>query len=118
MTDILPYGTQTNDRAIENAIRSGYAPADLSTAPVPEIIRVILEGCWRQDPAAREEMKTNRVRLSAHAVSSFTAFAKIHLDNVPSLYKSHGDGWNIIRNPASTIEYEYEFVEDIIRNVE
>lgn len=118
MMDTLPYSSQSNERAIENSIRSGESPADISTTPLPDLVRSILELCWRQDPTDRIEMFWCLAALTVQPPSLFALFADVPLDEVPSRYKAQGDGWNILRNPASTVQYEYEFVEDIVRNVE
>lgn len=110
MTNTLPYRTQSNERAIENSIRSGQLPADVSSIALPEVIQFVLTGCWRQDALARFDMSLCHAVLQFGTTSLFQILLTIPPSKVPSPFKLDHDGWHVIRNPASQIHYEYESV--------
>lgn len=99
MTDTLPYCSKNNERAIENSIRSGELPADISATALPGFVRSILEVCWLQEPAARLEMAWYLSALTSQTPSLFTLFADAPLDKVPSRYKTQGDGTRSLDGP-------------------
>lgn len=110
MTNILPYGAQNNERAIENSIRKGQLPADVSSIVLPEAVQFIHHGCWRQDPTARRDVVLWHATLQFATAALFKRFLDIPLSQVPPKYNVQRDGWNIVRNPDSQIHHEYESV--------
>lgn len=56
MTDTIPYRKERLEYTIISSIIQGKPPADISELHTPELVAMILRGCWAAAPMARPTM--------------------------------------------------------------
>lgn len=109
ITDILPYASKARDVSISYALSQGELPVDVATIAVPEYVRSVIGRCLQRTPDSRPDIAWCQGSLTVRTTTNlFDNLSNRLRTEVPSLYKIHGDGWEVFRNPEEDTQFEYD----------
>lgn len=117
MAGRTPYSAARTDSLIIRAIARGDLPAPVTDLAIPDYGKELLGKCWSPDPILRPTAGLCVEVLSRRPASLFEACCYVSVDDIPSDYKTEGDGWHAIHNVAFSGTYDMTF-QSVWRHME